>query len=46
MHILFLYVCEQTGVHDLELRFANMRAKSVPGEGETEYSYKDMAVPV
>ena len=26
------------GAHDLELRFANMRATSLPGDDETEYS--------
>ena len=32
-------VCEiSLGAHDLELRFSNERATSLPGDGETEYS--------
>ena len=42
-HSLFLHarepVCEiSLGAHGLELHFANKRATSLPGDGETEYS--------
>ena len=43
-HTLFVYVYAQSvcaislGVGDLELRFANKYAMSLPGDGKTEYS--------
>ena len=37
MHTLFVFACAiSLAAHDLELRFANMHATSLPGDDETE----------
>ena len=44
VHTLIVFMCARAGVRvsfgarDLELRFANKRATSLPGDDETEYS--------
>ena len=38
VHTLFVIVCARGGVRDLELRFADMRAMSLPGDGMPEYT--------